>query len=128
MATGGPDRADMSSRVPAKLILSLGGGEPGADLVAQLLHRSGKGVTPLPGLEKLAGDAERGENGGFVGLDHLAAGHYLAKHLVHVIGYCARLLRTGIAANRVLVAEYGDFDDVDGFFDRHRVEVSCSWR
>src|SRR5438477_8751210 len=99
MATGGPDRADMSSRVPAKLILSLGRGEPGPDLVAQLLHRSGKGVTPFPGLEKLAGDAERGENGGFVGFDHLAAGHYLANHLVHVLGDGASLLGTGVAAD-----------------------------
>src|SRR6476661_7800587 len=103
----------MSSRVNAKLIFSFGGGEPGANLAAELLHRAGEGVTPFPGLEKLAGDAKGGENGRLMGLDHLAAGHYLADDLVNVFGHGAGLLRAGVAADGVLVAEDRDLRDVD---------------
>src|SRR6266540_1423405 len=98
-ATGGPDRARKWSRVTAKLILSLCGGEPGANLIAELLHRAGEGITALPGLEQLARDAERGKYGRLVGLDHVTAGHDLPDHLVDVFRDRPGLLRAGIAAD-----------------------------
>src|SRR5712691_7042230 len=93
-------------------VLSLGRREPGPYLCAQPLHGSGEVLTSFTSIKELVGDAERRQDGAFLGLDDVAGAHRLADHVVNVLGHGSSPLGAGVASDRVLVAEDGDADDI----------------
>src|SRR5437016_4979959 len=96
-------------RWPA-LLFTLGRRQPRPNLGAQPLHRAREILTRFPSIKEFVGNTQRGQDRGLLGLDDVAGPHRILDHLVHVLGYCARTLRTLIASDRILVTEDGDPD------------------
>src|SRR4051812_41301031 len=69
------------------LLLALGRREPRPNLGAQLFHGSSEALTRLARIEQLVGDAQRGEDRSFLGLDDVSRAHRLLDHVVHMLSH-----------------------------------------
>src|SRR5689334_542711 len=94
------------------LVFPLRRRQPRPNLRAKPPHRPREILSTLPSIKQLVRNRQCRQDGCLLSLHDIAGPHRLTNDLIDVLGYGSRALGTGIAADRVLVAEDRHSDDI----------------